>query len=63
MNDLFQVVVVTMAAALALVVLVRPYVRRTPAETPPCANCPGASRRHRPDAPTPLTFVPPVKPH
>ena len=62
MNDLSQVVVVTMAAALALLVMVRPYLRKTPAATPPCANCPGASRRHRPDAPKPLTFVFPVKP-
>lgn len=41
MGDTVQVVIVTAVAGVALIALVRPYVRRSDAKktAPPCANC------------------------
>jgi hypothetical protein len=45
MGDTVQIAIVTTAAAAALIVLVRPYLRRSSAPTAPaCANCKPASR-------------------
>jgi hypothetical protein len=48
MGDTLQVIIVTAAAAAALVTLVKPYLRRpeTKPGAPPCANC-GASMSSR----------------
>jgi hypothetical protein len=41
MSDIVQVVIVSAVAGVALVALVRPYLRRPAAKesAPPCANC------------------------
>ena len=41
MADTIQIVIVTAVAGVALVALVRPYLRRRedPKSAPPCANC------------------------
>ncbi|MCC7008069.1 MAG: hypothetical protein IT184_04580 [Acidobacteria bacterium] len=64
MSDLLEVVVVTIVAGFALLVLLRPYVRKRRADTPPCPNCgaAAAARRRQRDAVQPVTFITPFKP-
>ena len=58
MNDLLQLAVVTAAAAAALAVLVRPYVRRAPAgPAPGCTTCPSKQARQR----MPVSDVQPLR--
>jgi hypothetical protein len=59
MSDAIQIVIVTAVAGVALIALVRPYLRRTDPKkaVPPCANCAASGTPHtaRTTTPSPST--------